>query len=65
MQSVPPLAHTIAETCRLIHSGKTAVYREIKLRKLRAVKQGRSTKVLDTDLRRYLEGLPPIHPADT
>jgi excisionase family DNA binding protein len=63
--SIPMLIYTIAEVCRILRSGRTAVYQAIQLGELRAVKHGRRTKVLDVDLRRYLEGLPPLLPAVT
>ena len=55
-----PLAYTIAQVCDLTNSGRTTVYKDINLGKLRAVKRGRRTLVLAADLRAYIDGLPAI-----
>ena len=54
------LAYTIAEACTLTRTGKTALYEAIKTGELRAVKRGRRTLVLPTDLREWIEKLPTI-----
>jgi excisionase family DNA binding protein len=54
------LAYTIAEACSLTRTGKTALYEAIKTGQLRALKRGRRTLVLPTDLREWIEKLPTI-----
>ena len=56
------LAYTIAEACAAAGIGRTSLYKAIRSGQLRAIKcSGRTLFLLD-DLRRWLEGLPPIVP---
>jgi excisionase family DNA binding protein len=55
-----PIAHTVSEACRLSCTGRTALYEAINSQALRAVKRGRRTLILDDDLRRWVQSLPPI-----
>jgi excisionase family DNA binding protein len=54
------LAYTIAEACAVAGIRRTSLYRAIRSGKLRAIKCGGRTLVLPDDLRRWLEGLPPV-----
>jgi excisionase family DNA binding protein len=54
------LVHSIPEACAIACSGRTALYEAIRSGALRAVKRGRRTLVLEDDLRRWLQSLPPV-----
>jgi hypothetical protein len=52
------IAHTIEGITRLTQLGRTKLYEEIKLGRLKARKVGRRTVILDADLRQWLASLP-------
>jgi excisionase family DNA binding protein len=56
------LAYSIAEACAVAGIRKTRLYKEIRSGDLRAVKIGGRTVILADDLRRWLNGRPPIIP---
>jgi excisionase family DNA binding protein len=51
------LAYSIAELPELISLGRSQIYEEIRAGRLRTVKSGRRTLVLDEDLRSWLLSL--------
>src|SRR5437660_1352792 len=57
------LVHSIADACAVARVGKTAIYEAINSGRLPARKRGRRTLILDGDLRRYIDALPPLVPA--
>jgi excisionase family DNA binding protein len=58
------LALTIAQAAKLGGPCRSALYEDIRSGRLRAVKRGRSTRILIDDFKAYLASLPPIPPAD-
>jgi excisionase family DNA binding protein len=59
------LAMKIGEACSASSCGRTTIYNAIRQGQLRAVKRGKSTLILESDLRRWLESLPAIDPKRT
>lgn len=65
METIPlaPMALKINEACAVARVGKTILYQAIKSGKLRALKRGKSTLILEADLRAWLESLPAVRSA--
>jgi excisionase family DNA binding protein len=57
-----PIALKISEACSASRCGRTTLYAAITQGELRAVKRGKSTLILESDLRRWLESLPAVKP---
>ena len=55
----PKIGYTMKEAVSVTGLGRTSLYLAIRRGELRAVKKGARTIVLDRDLRRWMEGLPP------
>lgn len=55
-----PLALTISQAAKLGGPCRSALYEDIRAGRLRAVKRGRSTRILLEDFKNYLESLPSI-----
>lgn len=57
-----PLALTISQAAKLGGPCRSALYQDIRTGRLRAVKRGRSTRILLEDFKKYLASLPSIRP---
>jgi excisionase family DNA binding protein len=55
----PKIAYTMKQAVTATGLGRTTLYLAIRRGELRVVKHGARTLLLDRDLRRWLEGLPP------
>jgi hypothetical protein len=62
-RKLSPLAYGVAEAAEVSHRGKTRIKRAISTGDLPAKKDGKSTIVLDLDLREWLASLPDLVPA--
>jgi hypothetical protein len=59
-KSVPPkIGYSVKEAANASGLGRTSIYAAVRRRELRIVKKGARSIILDRDLRRWLEGLPP------
>jgi excisionase family DNA binding protein len=56
------LAYSIKEVRELVGTSRSMIYREIGEGKLRAVKRGRRTLILATDLQDWIGGWPETYP---
>jgi excisionase family DNA binding protein len=61
-RSSNPDAYTIDEVCRRVQAGRSYIYGEIRVGRLRARKLGRLTRVLAPDLAAWLDAAPAIAP---
>jgi len=52
------LAYTIKEACRKIGISRSTLYQAMSSKRLRAVKSGRRTLILATDLQRWMDSWP-------
>jgi excisionase family DNA binding protein len=57
--SPPRIGYTIKEAAGVTGLGRTSLYLAVRRGELRVVKKGARTIILDRDLRRWMEGLPP------
>ena len=62
LNQIEPIALKISEACAASRCSRTVLYDAIKRGELRALKRGKSTLILENDLRRWLDSLPPITP---
>lgn len=60
---VAPMAVTPKDACRILGIGRTSLYREMKAKRIKAVKHGRGTLVLVESLREWLGTLPDARAA--
>lgn len=56
-----PLALTVAQAAQLGGPCRSAIYQDIRAGRLRAIKRGRSTRILMEDFKAYLASLPSFH----
>ncbi len=54
---LPKLAYSVAEVCHLLGLGRTGVFKEIRERRLRAVKAGRRTLIPASEVQAWLDRL--------
>lgn len=55
---VEKAVYSLAELCHLTSLSRSCIYQEIRKGRLKAVKRGRRTLVLQVEVRRWLESLP-------
>jgi excisionase family DNA binding protein len=56
--TLAPLAYTVNELCLVAGIGRTKLYEDLKAGRLYARKHGKTTLILESDARRWLESLP-------
>jgi excisionase family DNA binding protein len=55
----PKIGYSVKEAANVSGLGRTTIYAAVRRGELRKVKKGARTIILDRDLRRWIEGLPP------
>ena len=60
MHPTEQIALKVSEACAAARIGRTSLYEAIKSGQLPARKRGKSTLILASDLRRWLENLPSV-----
>jgi len=58
--TIEPIALTISQAAELGGPCRSILYEDIRSGRLRAVKRGRSTRILVDDFRKYMAALPAI-----
>lgn len=58
------VAYSIDAAAKASHTGRTALYAEIKAGRLRAIKMGKRTLITADDLREWLNSLPQLGGAE-
>ena len=57
----PKIGYSVKEAADASGLGRTTIYAAVRQGELRMVKKGARSIILDRDLRRWLEGLPPTN----
>jgi len=56
-----PLAYTISEACKAAAISRSELYRRMRLGEIVPRRRGCRTIIVASDLKRFVEGLPPIN----
>jgi hypothetical protein len=65
MKMQKPLAYSVAQACTVACTGRRSLYEEIRLGRLHAIKRGRRTLVLASNLSDWIQRLPAIEVKST
>jgi excisionase family DNA binding protein len=55
-----PISYSVEEISRVNNIGRTSIYKALGEGKLRGMKLGRKTLILESDFREFLASLPPF-----
>jgi len=55
-----PIAMSVRETAAYLGAGESTIWKAVRERRLRALKMGRSTRILRTDADAFISSLPAI-----